>query len=454
MAVVRTFAVLVLCLAGAAPAVAQNWSFDARQIALGSVGGGNENLAAQLMADQKGYRSIVIPLGLIQVPRKPSLFNPTSDDFDIVKAIEYASSPLHFQIGRDSNEAFTGRSFVVDIANAGLSRDLNTYRGFVPSNQPAYEGLASPVWGGTLRVVGDEDGPFQGIYIGAGPYLAMRTQASIDQRIIDILGSATDVYFQNSAFQLSNDTTAQVAASFVGGYRGRFDIGTDGERDGVYAGFNYRYLRGFRLEDFDASVRLDTDGNGLLTVNPFLPSPLFVSRNQSTSGTGFAIDFGIGAIVKGVEASFGINGVNNRIDWKDVERRTYAMGNLFLGDDVIVQTPPVPVGDMRIELPVDYRAHGGYRNDFVYGMVEYGRGFQGTSLRAGLELGRGPVVVRGGGMYIREQWNPTVGVGFNLSRRAGIDVALYGTTGNAARERRQSIAVSIRIMDDDNRPQP
>lgn len=454
MAVVRTVVVLAACLAGAVPAFAQNWSFDARQIALGSVGGGNENLASQMMADQKGYRSIVVPIGLIQVLRKTSLFNPSSNDFDLVKAIEYASSPLHFQIGRDRDESTSGLSFAVDIANANLSRDLNVYRGFVPSNQPAYEGLASPVWGGTIRVSGSEHGPFQGIYIGAGPYLAIRTQAAIDQRLIDILSSSTNVYFRHSALELGNDTTGQVAASFVGGYRGRFGIGTGGERDGIYAGFNYRYLRGFRLEDIDASVRLDTDGNGLLTVNPLLPSPLFVSRNQSRSGTGFAIDFGIGAVVKGVEASFGINGLDNRIDWKDVERRTYAMGNLFLGDDIFVQTLPVPVGDIRIELPVDYRAHGGYRNDVVYGMVEYGRGFQGKSLRAGLELRAGPVAVRGGGMYAREQWNPTVGAGFDFTRRVGLDVALYGTTGNAARERRQSIAVSIRVMDDDNRPQP
>lgn len=451
--VVRTCVAVVLCLAIGTPAVAQHWSVDARQIALGAVGGGNGNLAAEMMARKaKRYRVIPIPLGLIQTLRKPSVFNPTRDDFDLVKAIEYASSPLHLQIGRDSNEAFSGRSLVTDLANADLSRDLNTYRGFVPSNQPAYEGLASPVWGGTIRVSGDDDGPFQGIFLGGGPYLSIRTSATIDQRIIDTLSSSTDVYFRNSSFLLANDTTGQVAASYVGGYRGHFGINTIDERDGVYVGINYRYLHGFRLEDIEAGVRLDTDTDGLLTFNPLLPNPLFVSRNESTSGRGFAIDFGIGAVVRGFEASFGINGVANRIDWTGVEQRTYAMGNLFLGDDVVIKTPPIPLPDMRVELPKDYRAHGGYRTELWYGMVEYAKGFQGDSVRTGIEFSPGPFALRAGSMYVRDQWHPAVGAGLNFTRRVGLDVALYGSASNAARERRQSIAVSIRIMDEDAFP--
>lgn len=452
MARIRTLSAVVVCLVWAAPSFAQNWSFDARQIAMGSVGGGNENLASQMMSDAKGYRSIVVPLGLFQVLRNRDIFKPESDEFDIVKAVEYASAPLHYQFNRDTNESVSGRRFVVDVANAELSRDLNAYRGFALSNQPAAEGLASPDWGKTFRFSGDEDGPFQGIYIGAGPYLAMRTAASIDDRIIQTFGSDSNIYFPNSAFQIGNDTTAQIAMSIVGGYRARLAIGTEGSRDGVYVGANYRYLHGFRMEDADLAVRLDTDGAGLLTVNPFLPSPLLVTRNSAESGRGFAIDFGIGVVSRGFEASFGINGIANRIDWTDVERRTYFLGNLLLGEDEFVETPPVVIGDMRLELPKDYRAHGGYRADRFYGMVEYGHGFQGDSFRAGAEYGLGAIDVRGGMMFVREQWNPSYGVGFNLTDRFGIDVAMYGTTANVARVRRQAIAISLRFMQDDARP--
>jgi hypothetical protein len=449
---VRTFFALVLCLACAAPSFAQNWSFDARTIAMGSVGGGNENLASQMMAESKGYKSIVIPLGLFQVLPNRDVFNPDSDDFDLVKAIEYASAPLHYQFNRDANEASGGRKFVVDVTNAELSTDLNTYRGFTLSNQPAAEGLASPSWGKTFRVSGEEDGPFHGIYVGAGPYLAMRTEAAIDDRIIQIFDSPSNLYFPNTGFVLGNETTGQFALSIIGGYRGRFDLGTGGDRDGFYAAANYRHLHGFRMEDIDLDVRLDTDGAGMLSVNPLLPSPFLLSRNTAESGTGFAIDFGVGVIARGFEASFGVNGIANRINWTDVERRTYFMTNLITGDDEFIETPPAFIGDMEITLPKDYRAHGGYRTDVFYGMAEWGHGFQGDSLRFGAEYSLGAVDVRGGMMYSREKWNPTYGAGFNLTPRFGIDVAMYGTTANIARERRQAIAISLRFMREDAQP--
>jgi hypothetical protein len=433
----------------ASPAFAQNWSFDARQIAMGSVGGGNENLASQMMSEAKGYKSIVLPFGLFQVLRNLDVFKPDSDEFDIVKAIEYAAAPLHYQFERDTNEAVSGRAFVVDVANAELSRDLNAYRGFALSNQPVAEGLASPSWGKLIRITGEDGGPFQGVYVGAGPYLAIRAGAAIDDRIIQTFGSATDVYFPNTAYQIGTDTTGQIALSVIGGYRGRFDLGTGGDRDGVYVAANYRYLHGFRMEDMDLAVRLDTDGTGLLTVNPFLPSPMFVTRNTAESGRGFAIDFGVGFVARGFEASFGVNGIANRIEWTDVSRTTYQLGNLFFGDDEFLETGPVPVADMRIELPKDYRVHGGYRTpNGIYSMVEYGHGFQGDTFRSGAEIRLGTIDLRGGAMYVRESWNPTVGAGFNLSENVGIDVALYGTTANIARERRQAIAVSLRFMQD------
>ena len=444
----RVLGFVCAAVVSASSASAQNWSFDARQIAMGSVGGGNENLASQMMAETKGYKSIVLPFGLFQVLRNLDVFKPDSDEFDIVRAVEYASAPLHYQFNRDTNEAVSGRAFVVDVANAELSRDLNAYRGFALSNQPDAEGLSSPSWGKLIRVTGDDDGPFQGIYVGAGPYLGLRAGAVIDDRIIETFGSSSDLYFPNTAFQLGSDTTAQIALSVIGGYRARFDIGSGGERDGVYAAVNYRYLHGFRMEDMDLAVRLDTDSAGLLTVNPFLPSPMVVARNTAESGRGFAIDFGIGFVSRGFEASFGVNGIANRIEWTDVERTTYQLGNLFLGDDEFVEIGPVPVGDVRIELPKDYRAHGGYRADGFYGLVEYGHGFQGDSFRSGAEIRLGAIDLRGGAMYVRESWNPTVGAGFNLSEGFGIDVALYGTTANIARERRQAIAVSLRFMQD------
>ena len=53
--------------------------------------------------------------------------------------------------------------------------------------------------------------------------------------------------------------------------------------------------------------------------------------------------------------------------------------------------------------------------------------------------------VRGGAGYSRELWNPSVGVGLNMSDRVALDVAVYGNSANVERKRNPAIAVSLRF---------
>jgi hypothetical protein len=442
--VLRRFCLaFVFCLASVSSALAQSWSFDARDIALGNTNG-KDNLASRMVEDQRPYRSIVIPLGLLQLLNDFDVFKPGSDEFDFVRAIEYSASPLHYQFNRHEESA-SGRELFTDIRRATLSRDLSDYRGYDLSEQPIAEGLASPTWGAVIRVRGEKGGPFQGFYVGAGPYLSTRTVATIDPRVIDILASDAPLRFSNTNYQLGSGTSGQIAMAITGGYRGRFAVEGSSDRDGIYAAVNYNYLHGFRYEQVDAALRLDTDGTGLLTINPLLPTPLQIVRTTAESGTGFAIDAGIAAVINGFEVGFGINGIANRINWKDAERRTYLLGNLFLGQDDFIEGGPFPANDFRVELPKDYHVNGGYHADAWSVVSEYVHGFQGNSVRGGVEYRARPIELRGGGVYSREKWNPTGGVGLNLSPRVGLDVAVFGVTANAARERRTAFAVSLRI---------
>jgi hypothetical protein len=171
---------------------------------------------------------------------------------------------------------------------------------------------------------------------------------------------------------------------------------------------------------------------------------LAIIRTSADSGHGYAIDAGVAAVVHGVEVGFGINGIGNRIDWENVEQTSYALGNLFLGGD-FVESGPFPANDLRVELPKDYHVNAGYHADVWSVMSEYAHGFQGNSVRGGAEYRAGVIELRGGGVYTRELWHPTGGVGLNLSPRIGLDVAMFTTAANAARERRASFAVSLRI---------
>ena len=434
---------LFVCALLAGQASAQNWSFDARKVALGSPGGG-ENLASKMIDEARDYRSIVLPFGLIQVFRDFNTLNPANDQFDLIRTMEYSAAPLHYTFGRDTTN--TGELFVEDIRNATLSRDLNRYRGFAPANQPRAEGLASPNWGRTIKMKKDSGGAFQGIFIGAGPYLSMQTDVSIDQQLIDILGSTSPRYIPNTQIRLGNTTRGQMALAITGGYRGRFALpaGTS-DRDGIYVAANYNVLRGFRYEDVNLALRLDTDNAGLLTINPVLPSALVVTRDNATSGTGRALDFGVGAVVNRWETGFGVNGVSNRVDWKKVERTIRSLGNPFLGDSTFLVSVPQARGDVRVTLPVNYRGNVGYNTDAWSAVAEVGKGFGGNSFHGGYEHRFRSIEVRGGAMYTRQLWNPSAGVGLNMSSHIALDVAVYGNAANVERKRHPAIAVSLRF---------
>lgn len=435
---------VLACTLMASTAWAQNWSFDARQIALGGVGGA-EDVGSAMIADEQPYRAIVLPFGLFQVLKDLDIYKPENAKFDPIRAAEYAASPIHYVIGRD--DSATGQQLVSDIRNARLSRDLNAYRGFVPSPTIREQGISAPNWGGTIRIAKRPGGAFHGIYVGAGPYLTTQTVGAIDERLVSLLASDTPVFVPNTTFGLTDTTAIQLALSVTGGYRARFalpaGVGQSAETDGVYLAVNYRSLFGFRYENADFGLRLDTDGAGLVTANPRV-LPVTIARHESSRGRGQAIDVGIGAVLGGFQVGFGANGLANHIEWRDVERTDYALSSLVSGGR-FTESAPTPVADLRVELPVNYRVHTAYMSDAWAGAVEYGHGFQGTTWRLGAERTLSMVAIRGGARYVRSRWEPSGGLGIALTRTVGLDVAAFGTSTNIERKRHLAIATSIRI---------
>jgi len=378
--------------------------------------------------------------------RDLDIYKPDSTKFDPVRAVEYAASPLLFIVKRDTSA--TGQAFVSAIRNATLSRDLNAYRGFVPANDIYGAGLASPSFGRTIKVSKRSDGGFQGVYVGAGPYLSMVSSTHFDQQLTNLLASSTAVVIPNAQMPITNTDQTQFALAVTGGYRAHMPwangVGSGSNRDGLYLAANYNYLRGFRYEDVNLLIRFDTDRNGLVTFVPTLPPPVAVGRLYSTSGQGFGIDVGVGAVIDEWEFGFSANGIANRIDWDDVTRTTYTLQNLLTGGD-FQESVNVPLGTTRIELPVDYRGNVAFRNDEWGAAAEVGHGLSGTTVHAGLERRFTTIELRGGARYNLETWNPTGGVGFNLSPRVAIDVAAFGTSANIERKRKLGIATSLRI---------
>ena len=437
---------LAVTLLSASPARAQNWSFDARNVALGGVGS-TSNVAADMVDEQRKYRAIVLPFGLVQIlPNLPKV-DPTKDDFDFVRAVEYAISPIHYIVGRDTTNS--GQQFMTDLRNGELNRDLNTYRGFVPDTDIAAEGLASPSWGKTFKFRKRTDGSFQGIYAGAGPYFAVNTSANIDPALADLLSSPTPIYVPNAHYYMTSDTQSQLALAITGGYRARLAWANPSagapSLDGLYVGANYHYLRGFAYERFQPDARLDTNAQGLLVVDPKLGLPVTITRTTTDEGRGFAVDVGVSAVRGPWQVGLGVNGIANRIEWRNVEQTNYVLDSLFNGGE-FEDLPTVPVGDVKLELPVDVRANGTYDADTWTALAEYGHGYNGSVFRGGYEYRLSRYQFRGGGRYITDRWEATGGVGVNLSKTFGVDVGLFSTSANIERKRHMAIAVSVRFM--------
>jgi hypothetical protein len=429
----------VLSTAAAAPA--QDWSFDARDIAMGGVGT-TGNLSTKMIDEQRDYTSIVLPFGLIQVFNDLKIFDPNSSKFDPVRAIEFAASPMHF--GLDRGQTNSGEAlFVSDMRNATLSRDLSRYKGFVPANNLLAEGLVAPNFGGTIKLFKGAKGSFQGIYVGAGPYLSVRSSSTFDSGLTGVLTNGVNV--PNALFPITNADEGQLALAITGGYRGRFGwrsgIGSGSAREGLYVAANYNYLRGFQYENDAMAITLRTASTGLLMD----ASNILLVHQHASDGRGFSLDAGIGAVIDRWEVGVGANGIGNRIDWSGLRQTSYTLPSLTSGNSDFISTSTVAIADTRITVPVDYRANVAYYGDIWSAAGEVGHGFGGASFHAGLERRFGRMELRGGGRYSFSMWNPTGGVGFDLSRRVSLDVAAYGTNANIERTRQTAIAVSIRF---------
>lgn len=424
---------------------AQGWTFDARKIALGGAGDGN--LASGLVPPARPYRVVVLPFGLLRVMGDKDTFDPGSTEFDPIVLVEDISNPLHLLLNRQANPA--RQRFVRDIRNATLSRDLNVYRGFTPADTLNAEGLVDSTVGYTFKLAKGRRGGFQGIRLGAGPYIPVRSTNSLDPDLIGLLGSSTPVVLRNTRLDMTSQTRGQLGVAIAGGYRAHIPWSAQSAfstaRDGLFIAADYNYIKGFAFADIDLAVRLDTDANGLITALPST-TPIRFARQSSTSGTGHAINIGAVAVAGPIEVGFGARGIGNTMTWNDVDNVTYTLRSLTSGNSDFIESPTTTVAQLETEIPVEYRFHGALHGSAVSVLGDLRRGFNGTSVHAGVEARTKAVELRGGLRYASEFWNPAFGVGLNLGSSAGVDVSLFTTTANLERRRDKGIAVSLRFM--------
>ncbi len=438
------FVAVLLLLCTASSAFAQNYTFDARRIALGGAGG-TPNIASKLVERQRRYRSIMIPVGLVKLLSDVRVFFPNREDFDFSRAVEYAYSPLHHVFGR--REDITPKTFFRDLLRAQLEPDLNAYRGFNIDPSITTEGLLLENWGKTFMLHSD-DRSFQGIYAGAGPYLAARAFAEFDNEIVNLLNGAVDSYVPNGSLDIGGGETDQLALAITGGYRARFPLfaqeGIAAGRNGLYVAANFHYLQGLRLDAFNANLQLTTDSFGLVLPNP-PAAPFGLDWHTSSSGRGMAVDVGVAAVVNRWDFGFGVGGIANRIDWTDIERHHVSLLSFFGNTEFVHVRLPRTGETRRLELPVTYTGDVAYHREKWSVLTEVSHGYMANQFRAGMERRFGRLELRGAGRYYDGSWYPSAGAGFNLTRNFGVDAAFFGTKTFLERSTHLGLAISFRI---------
>ena len=435
-----TLAATAFCLTLAGtPLSAQTMSGDAREVGLAGF-----NRATELFAGgDTSSAQFEIPLGLLQLLADRRTLRPDSVEFDPAIALEYAAVPTHFVFGRQPSPARA--RFFADLREAGLNPDLNTYRGFKPVATLDGEGLLAPTWGRSFTVHGTPDTFTHRIYVGAGPYMSIQTSALFDQRLVNILGASTASYSPNSALEIGNHSSGQAAMQITGGYRGRVPIRA-GSLDGhLEFEADYNHLHGFHYEDVDLNLRLDTNGQGFLALDRSRGAPLAIDRRFSSSGRGFAVDLASMAVFDHWRFSLSVDGIGNRIDWRNVRHREYELARLTGNASRVVSVRNEGIADVRETLPVSTRVQGAYVLDQWGVVAEVQHGFQGTTGGAGLQRQFSAVELRGGARLVNRIVLPAAGVSLKAGA-AWFDIGAAVSTANIERQRNVVLATSIRFV--------
>ena len=302
-------------------------------------------------------------------------------------------------------------------------------------------------WGKTF-MLHEDDRSFQGIYVGAGPYLATQAFFEFDSELEKILSGSGNTYIPSASLGLGGGETDQLALDITGSYRARFPLfardGAGASRNGMYVAANYHHLQGFRFDEFDAKLQLDTDSNGLVSPDP-PEMPFMLEWQTSSKGWGLSPDFGVAFVVNRWDFGAGVSGVAQP---DQVERHHSTRGRPCESRQrqrvYPRQAAPHPHDDSIRAASHLYRRRRLSQGCVVCLLGVLAR-FRGTNFRTSLEYRLGGVELRGAGRYSQGSWYPSGGAGFNLTRNFGIDAGLYGTRTFLEAKAHVGLAISLRF---------
>ena len=231
----------------------------------------------------------------------------------------------------------TVQSFFRDLVRAQLKPDLNAYRGLDIDPSTTAEGLLLENWGKTFMLHSDDRG-FQGIYVGAGPYLAARAYANFESELVNILEqpgrpvlSVRRLWHQRRRDRPACPCdyrrvsgTLSVFLSGGGGCRRQWHICR--RELPLPARSPPRRLQ------CEPSIR---DRRRRPRIAQSDVAPFSLDWHTSSRGRGMAVDAGVAFAVNRWDFGFGVGGIANRITWRQIERHVVSIPRFFGGIDFV-----------------------------------------------------------------------------------------------------------------------
>lgn len=445
---------LLLALAPTLLAAPAAWSQvpDARRLGMGGVllsevsQSSTQNVAYRAVPRARGgpggYRSIPLPLGLIQLISDPPEFDSGSRDFNVFEIAQViARTPYTLQIVKPEE---LSSDIIIDVGQNRLAVDLGTLQNLFPDRDLRF--------GTTFASPSIEFGT-KNIFAGVRPQIEVRNTMRLDPTLQAALGEA-EPFLPNTSYGARDQARAQGAIAFMVGTALPIlpPVGAP-EGDprkggvGVYGGVRAKYLVGVGLWQGDGRAQFATGdtifGSGTPLSAEYDANIRHTSGVSGSSGKGMAADAGVVLFIHKLEIGLGVNDLGATIEWNDTDLDNYTYDTV---SNTNVQTPLERGTRYKSQFPVTGSFNVAYRSGAltVAGTLDRTANERWIP-RAGGEMWLGPTPLRGGvflDSYQLLQFTAGSGIKFG---KLGLDLALATQSRGLTTQRGLELAASLAI---------
>jgi hypothetical protein len=433
----------------AGPAAAQS---DARRLGMGGIlvsevsGASTQNVAYRAVPAPTGaghgYRSIPLPLGLIQVLVDPPETDSDSPDFNVFEIANLIGrTPWTLQLVKPEE---LSSDIIVDVAQNSLAVDLGELQRLFPKESIRY--------GMTMQSPNFELG-FRNVFVGVRPQVEARNSLDLDENLQRALGEG-EAFLPNTSYGADDEAQGQAAVAFSGGVALPL-VPAVGAPDGdprrggfaVYAGARMKYLSGIALWRGDAVGAFATGDTIFGSSTPIEAAYVADVRDGTDprfgAGKGVGADVGVAMFIDKLEIGVGVNDRGSTVTWDRTRLRRMTYDSASDTEETVT-----------IETDAEYKSRfpvtGSFNLTYRTGRLLFGGTLDRTANerwipRAGFEAWSGPIPLRAGAyLDTYKQVQFTAGSGVKLGP-VGMDLALATSSRGITTARGVELAASLAL---------